>query len=472
MNNPLDGPGRQQSWSMARDTRNYADAVDVDVTTAAVLGGVAGVVITVVALVAVRLSERQQRGGFEHMEGMTTSSSRLPAGVGDVLAVLRSSGIVLDSADAVVNNSPAAVSHGLVRGGELVHPELLALARQVRRDGIIREAELELPRGPMGRPSLVVGARVAPLGGSHVLLLVDDRSQAKRVEEVRRDFVANVSHELKTPVGGLALLAEAVLDAHDDPDAVIRFAKRMQVESTRLTRLVQEIVDLSRLQVADTLSEPQRVDLSAAAHEAVERSRLPAEGKRIEIALVESPGADVWGEPELLTTAIRNLIGNAIAYSDNGTRVTVKVSAGTDDIVSVAVTDQGQGIPLGDQQRIFERFYRVDGARSRATGGTGLGLAIVKHVCANHGGEATVWSEPGRGSTFTMRLPAAVGRRAAVQGRAVADADTVPDANSATPRSPQAPAAAEPPEPPAERHTASTTSPTTSPTPSAKAEVP
>ena len=430
----------------------------MDVTTAVALGGVAGVVIIVVAVVAVRLSERQLRGGPERMNTTTSSSTRLPSGVGDVLAVLRSSGIVLDSADAVVNSSPSAVSHGLVRGGELVHPELLALARQVRRDGVIREAELELPRGPMGRPSLVVGARVAPLGGSFVLLLVDDRSQAKRVEEVRRDFVANVSHELKTPVGGLALLAEAVLDAHDDPEAVIRFAKRMQVESTRLTRLVQEIVDLSRLQVADTLTEPQLVDLSAAAREAVERSRLPAEGKRIEIALVESPGADVWGEPELLTTAIRNLIGNAIAYSDNGTRVTVKVSAVGDDVVSVAVTDQGQGIPLGDQQRIFERFYRVDGARSRATGGTGLGLAIVKHVCANHGGEATVWSEPGRGSTFTMRLPgAAIGRRAAVDDRAVPDADILP----------------------APRHTgvASPTpslSPTPSPTPSpsARAEVP
>lgn len=420
MNTSFGGAGEQTTWSRPGDTRNYADPVDV--TTAAVLGGVAGLVITVVAVIAVRLSERQQRGAPERME---TTTSSLPAGVGDVLAVLRSSGIVLDSADAVVNNSPAAVSHGLVRGGEVVHPELLALARQVRRDGIIREAELELPRGPMGRPSLVVGARVAPLGGSHVLLLVDDRSQAKRVEEVRRDFVANVSHELKTPVGGLALLAEAVLDAHDDPEAVARFAKRMQVESTRLTRLVQEIVDLSRLQVADTLSDPQRVDLSAAAREAVERSRLPAEGKRIEIALVESSDADVWGEPELLTTAVRNLIGNAIAYSEEGTRVTVKVSVETDDVVSVAVTDQGQGIPLADQQRIFERFYRVDGARSRATGGTGLGLAIVKHVCANHGGEATVSSEPGRGSTFTMRLPAVrVGRRAAASDRSMADADT------------------------------------------------
>ncbi|MEO7058983.1 MAG: ATP-binding protein [Lapillicoccus sp.] len=432
-------------------------------TTAAVLGGVAGMVLTVVAVVAVRLSERQQRGVSSRME---TTTSSLPAGVGDVLAVLRSSGIVLDSADAVVNNSPAAVSHGLVRGGELVHPELLALARQVRRDGIIREAELELPRGPMGRHSLVVGARVAPLGGSHVLLLVDDRSQARRVEEVRRDFVANVSHELKTPVGGLALLAEAVLDAHDDPEAVTRFAKRMQVESTRLTRLVQEIVDLSRLQVADTLTDPQRVDLSLCAHEAVDRSRLAAEGKGIELLLVDSPGADVWGEPELLTTAVRNLVGNAIAYSGNGTRVTVKVST-TEDVVQVAVTDQGQGIPVADQQRIFERFYRVDGARSRTTGGTGLGLAIVKHICSNHGGEATVWSEPGRGSTFTMRLPAAaVGRRAAAEDRPTSDADTVTRTPVADP-APTAPTA--PTAPNGQRDTGSPVPPAT---PSARAEVP
>ena len=403
----------------------------MDATTAAVLGGIAGMALTglaALAVLAVRLSGRQQRRVPETMEG----TSSLPAGVADVLAVLSSSGIVLDSADAVVNSSPAAVSHGLVRGGEIVHAELLAIARQVRRDGIIREAELELSRGPMGRTSLVVGARVAPLGDSHVLLLVDDRSQARRVEEIRRDFVANVSHELKTPVGGIALLAEAVLDAHDDPAAVSRFAKRMQVESARLTRLVQEIVDLSRLQVADTFKDPERVDLAAAAREAVERSRLAAEDKDIELALVTADDCMVWGEPELLTTAIRNLVGNAIAYSEAHTRVAVKVSTGADDLVMVAVTDQGQGIAQVDQQRIFERFYRVDDARSRSTGGTGLGLAIVKHVCANHGGEVTVWSETGRGSTFTMRLPGApLGRPRAVAARHTADVHTIPDTISA-----------------------------------------
>ncbi len=338
---------------------------------------------------------------------MKTTAAPLPPGVGDVLAVLRSSGVVLDASDAVVTSSPSSVTVGLVRSGELVHTPLLAMARQVRRDGVIREAELVLPRGPLGEASMVVWARVAPLGGSHVLLLVDDRSQAHRVEETRRDFVANVSHELKTPVGGLALLAEAVLEAHDDPEAVARFARRMQVESTRLTRLVQEIVDLSRIQVADALTDPERIDLVGIAKESVDISRLAAESKQIELVVVSDGGAhDVWGERGLLTTAVHNLVGNAIAYSNKRTRVTVKV-ASEGDLVTVAVTDQGQGIPLHDQQRIFERFYRVDGARSRATGGTGLGLAIVKNVCQNHGGEVTVWSEPGRGSTFTMRLPAA-----------------------------------------------------------------
>jgi two-component system sensor histidine kinase SenX3 len=298
------------------------------------------------------------------------------------------------------------VAYGLVRDTELVHAELRELARQVRRDGEIREAELDLARGPLGRGRITVAARVAPLGSAHVLLLMDDRTRARRVEEVRRDFVANVSHELKTPVGGIALLAEAVLDANDDPEAVARFAQRMKVESVRLTRLVREIVDLSRLQVADTLHDPVLVDVSRAAAEAVEQSRLVAGARQIELAVSLTGDAKVFGDAELLTTAVRNLVGNAVNYSDSGTRVAVSVRR-VDGLVEVDVSDQGQGIPQAEQARIFERFYRVDAARSRATGGTGLGLAIVKHICANHGGDVTVWSEQGRGSTFTMRLPAA-----------------------------------------------------------------
>ena len=374
----------------------------VDATTAAILGGVGGLLVGAVAMLALRLSERSQ-----HLVTPAAPPPNLPAGVADVLAVLRSSGIVVDSADAVVKASPSAVALGLVRETELVHAELRHLARQVRRDGVIRESELELARGPLGRGRLTMGVRVAPLGGSHVLLLLDDRTQARRVEEIRRDFVANVSHELKTPVGGLALLAEAVEGAADDPEAVERFAQRMRVEATRLTRLVQEIVDLSRLQVADTLHEPVIVDVAEVAAEAVERSRLVADAKGIEIATALDSAVHVFGDRELLITAVSNLVGNAIAYSGNDTKVAVAVHDADHGIVEVAVTDQGQGIPEHEQQRIFERFYRVDPARSRATGGTGLGLAIVKHVCANHGGEVTVWSEEGRGSTFTMRLPAA-----------------------------------------------------------------
>jgi two-component system sensor histidine kinase SenX3 len=402
----------------------------VDVTTAATLGAIGGIALSAMAVYAVRLSERQQR----RVPTAGDDPAALPEGIADVLAVLRSSGIVLDSADAVVNNSPAAVANGLVRGQDLTQPELLTLARQVRRDGVIREVELELPKGPAGRPGLVVGARVAPLGSAHVLLLVEDRSQARRLEEIRRDFVANVSHELKTPVGGLALLAEAVLDAHDDPEAVARFARRMQVESTRLTRLVQEIVDLSRLQVAASLSEPHPVDLAQAAREAVDRSRLAAEDRDIEVALVSSGDCAVWGDHQLLVTAIRNLVGNAVAYSDPHTQVVVAIRAVVGDVVELAVTDQGQGIAPADQQRIFERFYRVDSARSRATGGSGLGLSIVKHVAANHGGDVAVWSEPGRGSTFTLRLPAmTVGRMRDADSRQTDDTLSVARARDVRP---------------------------------------
>jgi two-component system sensor histidine kinase SenX3 len=370
----------------------------VDATVAAGLGGAAGAVLGGAAVLSVRLSERSQRSV------PPTPEPPLAPGVLDVLAVLRSSAVVLDTADAVVKASPSAYSYGLVRGHELTHAELVEMVRAVRRDGVIREAELELARGPLGRGRLVVGARVAPLGSHHVLLLVEDKTQARRVEEVRRDFVANVSHELKTPVGGMALLAEAISDASDDPEAVRRFAERMQGESVRLTHLVQEIVDLSRLQVADTLHDPELLAVDTIVSEAVERSRLLASARDIDLAVSPDAGAKVYGDAELLTTAVRNLVDNAIAYSPDHTRVGVGVRR-CDGLIEISVSDQGVGISDSEQGRIFERFYRVDPARSRATGGTGLGLAIVKHVCANHGGDVTVWSQEGQGATFTMRLP-------------------------------------------------------------------
>ena len=252
--------GGRCSWTKRGPPGPYPDVVDP--VLAAILGGAVGLVIGSVAVLATRWSGRSTAAP-------EPVDPPLPRGVGRVLSVLKSIAVVLDASDAVVNTSASAVSYGLVRHGELVHHELRHIARQVRRDGLIREAELDLPRGPNAQASTVMRVRVAPIAVSHVLILAEDHTQARRVEEVRRDFVANVSHELKTPVGGISLLAEAVLDARDDPDAVERFAERILVESARLTRLVKEIVDLSRLQVADTLHEPVIVDVRALAAEAV-----------------------------------------------------------------------------------------------------------------------------------------------------------------------------------------------------------
>jgi two-component system, OmpR family, sensor histidine kinase SenX3 len=362
------------------------------------LAGLIGLMVGAFGVLAFRVSERDGLGLSDPPE------PDLPSGVTEVLAVLRSAAVVLDVADGVVKASPAAYAFGLVRGHDLVHPELRALAAEARRFGLVRERELELPRGPLGRAQIVVHARVAPLGTEHILVLVEDRTEARRVEEVRRDFTANVSHELKTPIGALQLLAEAVHDAADDPDAVRHFALQMERESVRLSALVQEIIDLSRLQVADALHPPEPVDLDDVVVEAVDRCRLAAQVKHIQVVVGGDNGGVVYGDHNLLVTAVRNLVDNGIAYSPDCTRVGVSVRRAA-GLVEVAVSDQGIGIAPADQQRIFERFYRVDQARSRATGGTGLGLSIVKHVAANHGGEVTVWSVEGQGSTFTLRLP-------------------------------------------------------------------
>jgi two-component system, OmpR family, sensor histidine kinase SenX3 len=247
---------------------------------------------------------------------------------------------------------------------------------------------------------------VAPLGSTMALVLVEDLTEARHVESVRRDFVANVSHELKTPVGALALLAEATASAADDEAAVRRFAARMTEESARLSALVQDLLDLSRVQWDDPLAAPSLVDLADVVAESAERSRLGAETKGIEVTTGGESGVQVRGDARQLSMALGNLIDNAVRYSPEGTSVGVTVRR-AGPIAELVVTDQGIGIAEPDLARIFERFYRVDPARSRATGGTGLGLSLVKHVASSHGGEVTVWSRPGAGSTFTLRLPAA-----------------------------------------------------------------
>ncbi|MFF2269761.1 sensor histidine kinase [Cellulosimicrobium cellulans] len=362
--------------------------------------GVVGVVVGVIAAIAFRVSERQQRAA------RSEPAPELDEGLVRVLAVLRSAAVVLDEEAEVVRASPPAYALGVVRGDAIAHAAIRDMIDDVRRDGVIRDEELELPRGPVGRGTVMLQVRVAQVGPQHMLVLAEDRTEARRVEAIRRDFVVNVSHELKTPVGALALLAETVQDAADDPVAVRRFSARMQSEATRLSALVQEIIELSRLQVAGALQEVTVVPVRGVIEEAVDRARTTAQGKGITLTTGGELDAAVYGDHNLLVTAVRNLLDNAVAYSGENTRVGVGVSL-ADDLVEIAVVDQGIGISADEQARVFERFYRVDPARSRDTGGTGLGLSIVKHVAADHGGEVTMWSEPGRGSTFTLRIPAA-----------------------------------------------------------------
>lgn len=377
----------------------------MDPVTAALVGALVGAALVGGVLVVLRRA-RAAAAAPRPFPGPVERPG-LPAGVEEVLQALRSGSVVLTHDGTVLRASPSVLRRGLVRDGRLTDPDLRAMVVTTTREGVTQEAELELRPSPFATTTLVLAVRVAPVGANLVLVLLDDRTQARRLEETRRDFVVNVSHELKTPVGGLALLAEAVTDAADDPVAVARFAGRMKTESARLTRLVSEIVDLSRLQTRSDVDDAVPVDVAGCAREAVEETRLVA-GSR-SVTATATAGRDevaVLGDADLLTTAIRNLVTNAIHYSEDGSPVNV-VTRRTGHLVEVAVSDQGRGISQTDQDRIFERFYRVDAARSRATGGTGLGLAIVKHICSNHGGDVVVWSRVGHGSTFTIRLPAA-----------------------------------------------------------------
>ena len=351
--------------------------------------------------------------GAREARAASPQPTRLPAGIASVLSVLSSSAVVLDSEDRVLRASSAARAFGLVKGDQLLVGELLALARQVRRDGEIREGEIEVSDHKHGDRTTSFAVRVAPLGaplgaaagGGLVLVLAEDQTESRRVEEVRRDFVANVSHELKTPVGALALLAETVEDAADDPEAVRRFAGRMRYEASRLTSLVKDLITLSRIQAAEPVPDPAPVKLDAVVAEALDRCRMKAGARGIDLVVTTHKGLVVEGDEDLLVTALRNLLENAIDYSPEHTRVLLSVRKAAEHTVEISVADQGIGIPERDRERIFERFYRVDPARSRATGGTGLGLAIVKHVTAAHRGNVTVWSKVGAGSTFTLRLP-------------------------------------------------------------------
>lgn len=320
-----------------------------------------------------------------------------------VLDVIATAGVVLDEANLVLRASPGASQFGLVEGRKLIHPLLTELADSARKSNGSVDIELELETG-LNKDVTWVHARAAKFGNQYLLLLLEDQTESKKLEETRRDFVANVSHELKTPIGAISLLAEAISGALVDPAAVSRFVVSLQKESQRLANIVQELIQLSRVQGANLAETISEVDLNTVLADAVDRNQVLASQKNIKLVSTNSASAKLRGDYELLVTAVRNLIENAIVYSEAGGQVGVGIKV-ADDIAEISVTDSGIGIPESEQERIFERFYRVDPSRSRETGGTGLGLSIVKHAISLHKGDIRIFSKPGVGSTFTLRLP-------------------------------------------------------------------
>lgn len=359
------------------------------------LGAVIGAAAFGLVLVALRARQRAEE----------SASLDVPQGAVEVLQGLGDAAVIVDGSFQVLAASTPASGFGMVEGSTLVAEELRALVRSARSTGRAESETLRLSRGVLAADDRLVTARANAITPRLILVIMRDITERERVEQMRRDFVANTSHELKTPVGAISLLAEAIESASDDPEQVRNFAGRLSAEATRLGQLTTRIMNLSRLQSADDLAEPRDVSIDEVVTSAMESQAVAAEAAGITMVRGGTRGLFVRGDAQILTDAVANLLANAIAYSPAGAQVGVGIKGG-DGIAEIAVTDRGIGIPEADQHRVFERFYRADQARSRRTGGTGLGLAIVKHAVQRHGGEVLLWSRPGRGSTFTVRLPA------------------------------------------------------------------
>ncbi len=314
---------------------------------------------------------------------------------------------VLDRSQEIVMSNPAAHEMSLVHD-RAVNPDVWQTAQEVFEDKETRTVDLAIPKRRTGHRVTQFKAVIKPLtlnDGRFVIIYGTDESENVRMESARRDFVANVSHELKTPVGGIALLAEALLQDPGDQETVEYFGNKVYKEANRMADMVSELISLSKLQGAEALPEMEPLAVDDLIEEALSRNQLAAEARSIELNRGASVGVQVKGDRSLLVTALSNLISNAINYSPEKMPVSVSQKVVDGGVVLIRVTDRGIGIAPDDQKRVFERFFRVDQARSRQTGGTGLGLAIVKHVVANHGGNIKLWSRPGTGSTFTIELP-------------------------------------------------------------------
>ena len=349
--------------------------------------------------------------------------------------------IITDAQGHVRYASSSAMQLGLVESDRLQGRGIGEMLTNTAADGHVRNRELELPYDPVsdsprndqGHGRGVKAGELSTMGARYLhvrigriaeglfALVVQDVSERRHFEHMRRDFVTNVSHELKTPAGAISLLAETLVDAADDPKAVRYFSGRISKESARLTELVLRLIDLQKAQ-GDVMSlDAERVPVMDVVREAVRDNQVQASstqiavqislhGRRVPSSAGLSSDADeeaamvVFANRDALKTAVRNLVENALRYSPPRTTVGIGVGAVNGNVV-IRVVDQGIGIPADSLDRIFERFYRVDPARSRATGGTGLGLSIAKHSVEECGGTISVWSRPGEGSTFTIKLP-------------------------------------------------------------------
>jgi two-component system sensor histidine kinase SenX3 len=365
-----------------------------------ILALVLGVAIGVLLTTVFTLAARQGRIAAEVV------AVTLPEGIDAIIEAVGAPAFVTDPSHNVLKASTRAIALGLVSQDTLLHPDLVAIVDRVRRSGDDIEQDLELATSPLSDQAVTLVVHATLLGSRFVLVLAEDHTEARRLEAVRRDFVANISHELKTPIGAVGLLAEALDSAADDPVQVRRFARRLTQESHRLAKITREIIELSRLQSADMGASAELVRVDDIVTSALETTHVLAESHDVTLVKGGMKKVYVAGQEKMLVSALHNLLANAIQYSPPGSRVGIGVRS-TGGVVEIAVTDQGIGIPEEDLDRVFERFYRVDQARSRHTGGTGLGLSIVKHAVQNHGGDVRVWSKPGRGSTFTIRLPEA-----------------------------------------------------------------
>ncbi|MDY5140206.1 sensor histidine kinase [Actinotignum timonense] len=363
---------------------------------AAVCGGIA---VGIIASLAFAYSQRSLRP-----LRVTTTVEPVEDAV-KVLEAIPQFFVLVSALDVVERASTQAYSFGLVRDDRLVRPEFIQLVARVRDTGEVLSRPLSIKRSTLKNQSdtrLMVYA--APLSGGRVLVLFEDNTEKLKLEETRRDFVANVSHELKTPVGAISLLVETLESAADDPQAVRHFTAQLDTEVVRLRGLVQDIIELSRLQEGNALTTTELVDVDAVVAESVARMDVEAANRGVKIVSGGQPGLAVYGDRRMLATAIRNLLDNAVRYTRPHGRVSIATSL-ADGQVLISVVDQGEGIEAAQRERIFERFYRGDAARDRNSGGSGIGLASVKHVVQDHGGRIKLWSKVGQGSTFTICLP-------------------------------------------------------------------